>query len=192
MKRKLVAFLPFTAILLLALFRYLLFSGSGVECNVRIREGNEGFMSKVQLKLEDFRSTVIDRTERILPSPHAELLLGMVIGVDNFGKLPKFKQMLKDTGTIHVVVVSGFNVSLVFNMVMRLLGTRYKARNLILGLSATFVYSVVSGFDPPVVRAWIMGSLVSIGKYYGRVLDVFHVIFFTAGVLVLYDPCYLS
>ena len=49
-----------------------------------------------------------------MPSPHAELVLGMVLGIDNFDQLPKFKDTLKRSGTVHVVVVSGFNISLVY------------------------------------------------------------------------------
>jgi competence protein ComEC len=116
----------------------------------------------------------------------------MVIGIDNFGKLPKFKEALRTTGTIHVVVVSGFNVSLVFNMIIKLIGSPYKTRNIIIGVAATFLYSILSGFEAPVIRAWIMGSLASIGKFYGRSIDIFQLILFSASILVLINPCYLE
>lgn len=126
----------------------------------------------------------------LLPSPHAELLVGMTIGDDLFKNVPIFKQKLKDTGTIHVVVVSGFNISLVFGLVIKMLGSAYLKRNLLFAFCITFFYALISGFEPPVIRAWIMGSLIALGKYYGRKLPIVQVLVFSGLVLVLFNPSY--
>ncbi len=115
----------------------------------------------------------------------------MVIGADELGKIPKFKEALKNTGTIHVVVVSGFNVSLVFNLVMRFLGSKYKLKNLLVAQFFTFLYSIMTGFEPPVIRAWIMGSLVSWVKFYGRGVEGLRALLFTALFMILIWPYFL-
>lgn len=137
------------------------------------------------------RNYWIEKTYRYFPSPHSELLLGMTVGVDRLSDIPRFKQMLRRTGTIHVVVVSGYNVSLVYNLVIKMLGSPYKTKNIILGLGTTLLYALLSGFEPPVVRAWLMGSVVSIGKYYGRQLNAIRVLFLTALTLMIINPIYL-
>ncbi len=38
-------------------------------------------------QLEDFRNHYVDLIRKYLPSPHSELLAGMVIGVDELGKI---------------------------------------------------------------------------------------------------------
>ena len=48
-----------------------------------------------------------------LTSPYGELLSGMTLGVKEIP--PKFNENLIKTGVIHVVVVSGFNISLVIS-----------------------------------------------------------------------------
>lgn len=144
------------------------------------------------LSFDDFKKNVTDKVERLLPSPHSELLLGMTIGIDNLSRVPGFKKMLRQTGTIHVVVVSGFNISLVFNLIIKILGSPYKKRNLVIALSFTLFYSILSGFDPPVLRAWIMGSLISLGKYYGRLLDAMPVLIWSGLLMVLVVPSYIS
>ena len=141
--------------------------------------------------IEDIRKSSIELTSQYFESPHTELILGMTLGIDKFNKLRHFKAVLKETGTLHIVVVSGYNISLVFNLIIRLLGSRFRIRNLILALSCTFFYSVLSGFEPPVFRAWIMGSLIALGRFFGRSIDVIKVIYFTVLVMIIYDPRYL-
>lgn len=142
-------------------------------------------------QLEKFRQNSINLARKYFPSPHSELLIGMVIGADELGKIPRFKEALKTTGTIHVVVVSGFNVSLVASLIMGVLGSKYKTRNLIISQFFTFSYSVMTGFEPPVIRAWIMGGVVSWVKYYGRSVDGFRALIFTALVMIIIWPYFL-
>ncbi len=110
---------------------------------------------------KSIRTGAVSITRKVLPSPHSELILGMVIGLDEFGEVPIFKQMLKDTGTIHVVVVSGFNITLVFSLVQKFLGSKYKMKNMLMSQFVVLFYSLLSGFDPPVVRSLVMGSIAA-------------------------------
>ncbi len=132
----------------------------------------------------------INLIRKTFPSPHSELLLGMTIGFDDLKSTPTFNDVLKTTGTIHVVVVSGFNISLVFSLILKILGSRYQLRNLVLALLTTFLYALISGFEAPVIRAWVMGSVSSIGTYYGRSLAVIEVLIFSAAVLLIIKPAF--
>ncbi len=141
--------------------------------------------------IKKFRANMVLISRKHLPSPHSELVLGMTVGIDKFYEVPKFKKMLRDTGTIHVVVVSGYNVTLVYSTIIRLLGTPYKSRNIIIALAGTLFFAVVSGFEPPVVRAWVMGSIIAVGKYYGRRISAMKVLLFTGLALILANPKYV-
>ncbi|MBN1162563.1 ComEC/Rec2 family competence protein [Patescibacteria group bacterium] len=140
----------------------------------------------IQLR-QEILSKSIKVARKSLPSPHSELVLGMVVGADEFSKVPRFKRALKDAGLIHVVVVSGFNINLVFSLVANVVGSTYKLRNLLICESVTLFYSFLTGFEPPVIRAWIMSSVLYIGKYYGREINVLPAIIFTAAVMLILD-----
>jgi len=141
--------------------------------------------------LKRIRLASIDIVDRNFPSPHSELLLGMLIGLDRLEQVPYFSDALKNTSTIHVVVVSGFNIALVFGLVTKILGSEYKLKNLLIAQLFTVFYALLSGFEPPVVRALVMGSVVAWGKYYGRVLDGLRVLVFAASVMVIIEPTFL-
>lgn len=129
-----------------------------------------------------------EKMRSALPSPHSELVLGMTIGIDDLSKNPRFKDQLKRTGTIHVVVVSGFNMSLVAGYASKVFGSPYKKRNLFLTIVATFLYAAFTGFEPPVVRAWVMTTFMLIGKYSGRLLNSLRLLFVSYIVIVIINP----
>ena len=146
--------------------------------------------SQIRL-LNNIRTNAIDLARRHFPSPHSELLIGMTVGTDLFRDLPIFKKMLSTTGTIHVVVVSGYNISLLFNSVIKILGTKYKLKYLLIAFSATFFYALLSGFEPPVIRAWVMGVIIAMGKYYGKGIDGLKVLLFSGLVILIIQPLYI-
>jgi len=183
------------ALLLAALFLrvYKVCEGDFLTCQgvgeVGWKDRYETTMSPSKLNKFKAKTTYIARKN--LPSPHSELLLGMTVGIDKLYEVPKFKKMLRDTGTIHVVVVSGYNVTLVYNSIMKFLGTPYKLKNMVLAITGTLLFAVVSGFEPPVIRAWIMGSIIAFGKFYGRKIDAVNVLLFTGLLLALINPEYI-
>ncbi len=129
-----------------------------------------------------------EKARRSLPSPHSELVLGMTIGLDDLSMSPDFKNALKRTGTIHVVVVSGFNMSLVAGYALKIFGSPYKAKNLFLTLLATFLYAAFTGFEPPVLRAWVMSSFMLVGKFSGRLLNSIRLLVVSYFVVLLINP----
>lgn len=185
--RKYIPFLILFFIMLLRL--YLLCGTDWKECSERKLVTQPPKILDTSTKF--LRAYATAEVRKYFPSPHSELLLGMVLGIDDFQFVPKFKEALKDTGTIHIVVVSGYNISLVFDLVIRLIGTKYKLRNLLLAQCITFFYSILSGFEPPVIRAWIMGTIASWGKYYGRNVEALRILIFSGVVMCIINPLYI-
>lgn len=137
---------------------------------------------------KSIRGYSVQKVQETLPSPHSELLLGMVLGVDNFKYVPKFKNILKTTGTIHVVVVSGFNMTLVLDYVSKLVGNIYSRKKLTLVILMGLFYTLLTGFEPPVVRAWLMSTFILIGKFFGRSLDPIRLLLTAFLFILLIDP----
>jgi competence protein ComEC len=179
-------YLPVLLVVILALGRFISVCVTAKDACLEVRAIPEmPLFRKIRL-------SSIDIVDSNFPSPHSELLLGMLIGLDRLGEVPYFSQSLRDTSTIHVVVVSGFNIALVFGLVTKTLGSEYKFKNLLIAQAVTVFYALLSGFEPPVVRALVMGSVVAWGKYYGRVIDGLRVLLFAGSLMVIIDPAYLA
>lgn len=149
------------------------------------------FVSRIDSILENIRQVSSNIARKFLPSPHSELLLGLTMGIDNLSRVPKFKEALVDTGTIHVVVVSGYNITLVFVSLTQIIGSVYRKRNAVVVLVLTLAYSVLTGFEAPVVRAWVMTAVLIAGKYYGRRLPLLRVLFVSGLLMCALNPNYV-
>lgn len=178
-----------TLFVLLFIVSWLLQCGASFECNNKQISVFSFSSHPVFVRIRESSRT---KALEYLPSPHSELLLGVTLGQDELNKVPRFKALLKQTGTIHVVVVSGYNISLVFNMLYAFIGKPYTKPKLFMGVFVTLVFSFLSGFEPPIIRAWLMGVLLVISKYYGRRVPILNVLVISSLSMMIISPSLLQ
>lgn len=140
--------------------------------------------------LDVLRETISQTVRQSLPEPQASLLLGMILGVK--GGFPSgFYEALRVTGTLHVVVVSGYNITVLINALGRgltFLTLKTRFFFIVLGI-LLFIFLV--GFEPPVIRAAIMGTIALLATVLGRQKDALRA-FLIAGVLMaIFNPKWL-
>ena len=102
-----------------------------------------------------------------LPEPNASLLNGILFGVPL--KTNKFfYQELKQVGLLHIVVLSGINITLLAAIIGSI--TRFLPKRLSIFITITVIVCFVLfvGFQAPIVRAMIMGILTLVAVIYGR------------------------
>lgn len=137
--------------------------------------------------LNQFRELVTTTVRGSLPEPQSSLLLGMMVGIKS-GFPGEFYEALRATGTIHVVVVSGYNITVLINAVTKtLVFLPLKARFLVSFL-LIFLFISLVGFDPPVVRAAIMGSIALLGTVLGRQKDALRALLIAAALMLAINP----
>lgn len=131
------------------------------------------------------RKNILEFLQKSLPEPHSSLIAGMVLGSKK--NLPKdFYQALQSTGTIHVVVASGMNATLVGGFVLAtLLHVMKRKKAVILSVSVVWMYAVLSGFDAPIVRASVMATIATIAQFSGRL----HVTWWSLGMTIFLMLC---
>lgn len=104
---------------------------------------------------------------QILPEPHAGLLSGMLFGAKS--SLPKelYEQLIA-TGTIHIVALSGQNISILVGIISSL--TLRFGRKISFWLTVLILLGFISivNIEPSLIRAVIMGSMQLIAIYIGR------------------------
>lgn len=170
-----------------SIYKYDLFT----KCLIsKMSIGADNGESYIATNIDKMRKTMSSSVRNYLPSPHSELLLGIVVGINDLTKVPAFNDMVRSTGTIHVVVVSGYNISLVFSLIIGILGTKYKFKNFFIAQILALIYSILSGFEPPVIRAWIMGLISSFGNYLGRRVNALDALILSALMMLAYNPTY--
>ena len=161
---------------------------------------NDGKLEKAKLLsveerrvfLSGFRNSLISFYQSILPEPMAGLLGGIVLGAK--GALSSgFYEQTKNVGVAHVVVASGTNVSFVISFLLGITTFFFSRKKaipfVVLGI---ILYLFVSGFDPPLMRAFIMASVLFISQIKGRLVSSWRILIITAFIMLIYKPDWIS
>jgi competence protein ComEC len=98
----------------------------------------------IKSKLFSLKNVLASKIENIIPSPEGEYLNGLLFGVkESLGK--KLEKQFRDTGLIHVVVLSGYNVTLVAEAIMRSLSFLPIALKTSLGSLGIVFFAIMTG-----------------------------------------------
>jgi len=153
-------------------------------------EPDSSFIDPTTLAIR-VRTEVEKVYNHVLPEPESSLLAGIVLGVKR-GLPQQFYQSLQRTGTLHIVVASGYNVTVVLGTIVGLLAGLIRRQWAIsLGIIAVIFYAAMAGFEPSIVRAAIMGSLAYLAQVLGRKSESLRLLMVAAGVMILVNPLYL-
>ncbi len=133
----------------------------------------------------------LENIYRMFPDPESSLMAGILLGVDT-GLTKELQQAFKNTGTAHIIAISGFNISIIagifFAFFSRLFGERRGAVVAILGI---VLYTFIVGADAAVVRAAVMGSLALFAKQVGRRQTALNTLLAVAMLMCIWNPLYV-
>ncbi len=137
------------------------------------------------------REKLLSFYKKNLPIDHSALVAGVVLGSKQNIR-PEFWERLKITGTVHVVVASGMNVSIVAKFLISALVIFLPRRKAIpLALLGIWTYSIMSGFDAPIIRASIMGSITFVAQELGKLYYAGRALIFSAIIMIFFKPEWL-
>ena len=139
-------------------------------------------------RLKDRAAATVNR---ILPEPEASLLNGILLGIRG-GIPPDLYEQFNATGTSHIIVISGSNISLVVALLL-LAGQRLVGRKRAtwLALVGVALYTVMVGADAAVVRAAIMGGLYVFALQLGRPNATRNTLFAAGWLMTAQNPLVL-
>ena len=127
--------------------------------------------------------------QNALPEPVASFAMGLLIGQRS--TMPQdVITMLTMIGLVHIVAVSGYNVTILARAAARLkLPSKYQQLVLSLALIGGFV--LLTGFSASIVRAALVSLLTLWAWFYGRRIKAVVLICFAAALTSLLNPFYV-
>jgi len=126
---------------------------------------------------------------RTLPEPQAALAIGVVLGIQS--SIPdEVYQSFSVTGTSHILVVSGWNFTIVASMLGALAARLRLGRGatLALALVVMWVYAIFTGASAAVLRAAAMASLAAVARASERSSEPWHLLLGACWLISLADP----
>lgn len=138
------------------------------------------------------RRWILGVFENTLSGNHKALLAGFLLGETREISREVYT-MFRDTGTVHLLAVSGSNVWLVIGVIFGAMSLlRFpKLATTLLSLVCILVFANLVHNDPPVVRAGIMAAVVLLGVLLYRDVDLINVVSFAGLLILFFSPLFL-
>lgn len=139
-----------------------------------------------------FASRIKERAERVLslvPEEERGFLLGILIG-ERRGLSYSINKAFSDTGTIHILSVSGLHIALLgifFLGLFRLFGLKSKVSYILL-VPILFTFGLVTGMQSPTARSLIIGWIVLVSLMFDREFNHYNTLAIACLILLIINP----
>lgn len=148
--------------------------------------------SPLTQNLFKLKSAFGERIQRAIPEPHSSFLAGLILGGRR--SLPQsLSDELRITGTTHLVAVSGYNITIIADALLKTLMFLFVPFSWAFGLAIAGIvlFTILTGAAASVVRAAVMGILVLVARREGRQYRIRNALVFAAGLMIFYNPAIL-
>lgn len=146
-----------------------------------------GNSTKIRELLFNIKKRYIDTLNELIPDPQAALAGGITVGARrSLGS--ELTEAFRNTGLIHIVVLSGFNITIIILFLMRALALlpRFIMYGFI--VVAIILFAVLTGADAPVVRASAMGILGVLALTLGKKYIITRALLIVAFAMIVWNP----
>lgn len=125
--------------------------------------------------------------ERVFPEPDGSLLEGILLG-ERRGLPQDLSDAFIRSSLIHVVVLSGYNISIISTAVLSLLGFLSTGAALGTGAVLMVLFALLTGAGAATVRALIMALIAVLARYLGRPTAALRALAVAAAGMALWNP----
>jgi competence protein ComEC len=134
-----------------------------------------------------FKKQFMEAVNRNLPSPQAELVGGILLGLkSSLGQ--QLELDFRRVGLIHIVVLSGYNITIISIAILAVLFFLPLTLKLFTGLFAIFIFAILVGNGATVIRASLMSAIAISGQIFHKKYDVNRALFLAGIFMLLLNP----
>ncbi len=149
---------------------------------------SHGEGSIVTASLLSVKHFFIRGIERALPEPESALLAGLLLG-EKQSLGDSITQAFRNAGVVHIIVLSGYNVSLVIAAIM-FVAARFLPRAAVLTVAVVGIiaFAIMTGASETTIRASIMALIVILAQALHRPTDALRILLIAAAGMAVWNP----
>jgi len=133
------------------------------------------------------KNKFLEKVQKTMPSPESELLGGILLGTKrSLGE--ELEEKFRIVGLIHIVVLSGYNITIIAEAIFRVLGFLPRFISAGLGIFSVIIFSVMVGSGATVIRSTIMTILALVARLGNQNYNVNRALFVSGGLMVFHNP----
>ena len=127
-----------------------------------------------------------------LGSPVGQLVSSMVLGRKAVDLPIDLRDRFIEAGLAHVLAASGFHVSLLLGLILKLTNRFAAKPRLVVGICTLIIYLGLTGIQASVLRACLMGSAVLFALTWETKVKPLGSLLLAATIVLLFDPLLIS
>lgn len=145
------------------------------------------FVDVVSLKLFSVKKYFTNVLRTALGEPHASLASGLVVGE----KSSLGKELINDfrvVGLIHIVVLSGYNITIIGDLIRRIFIYLPRVWGIILSGISISIFGVLVGGGATVIRSCFMANTALFADFVRRDYKAFQALLFAGILMIMINP----
>lgn len=155
-----------------------------------VREESSSHLN-TQSILYSTRSMLEGKLMSLYAEPYSALADGMLFGSTN-GIDRNIYDAFRRSGTSHILVLSGFNISVVAAFLLFIFRLIFRRNYAIIGaMVGVVLFTIMTGFGSPAVRAAVMAIIALLGYYTGRQYRADVALLWAIFLMLLHNPLLL-
>lgn len=146
--------------------------------------------NSVPYALYSLKRGFVSNLENVLGEPHAALAAGLVVGE----KSALGKELIEDfrtVGLIHIVVLSGYNITIVADSMRRMLIFLPRIWGIMIGGIGIALFGILVGGGATVVRSCVMASIALVASLIRRDYNVGRALVLAGLIMLIQNPLIL-
>lgn len=133
------------------------------------------------------KNKFIESISALITEPESSLLGGLLVGAkSSLGT--ELKDAFTRVGLIHIVVLSGANLTIIASFIMRLFGFLPRMSRAVFGSIAVILFALATGAGATVVRATIMTLIALLGTTLHRGYSAVNALLLAGFLMVMQNP----
>src|SRR3989339_481657 len=129
----------------------------------------------------------LEKMDFAIPEPENLLMGGLILGErSSFGQ--EMRQRFIDTGTIHIVALSGYNVTIVAEWIMEIFAFLPRNFGFSAGIFGILLFVVMAGGQATAGRAGTMAVLAPFARATGRKYGVARALILAGVLMIIFNP----
>ncbi len=153
---------------------------------------SNGHGSRIQAKLYEFRAQIIEHYGHLIREPESSLVSGIVLGARS-GISHSLRNEFIITSTIHIIALSGFNISILASLVRDFFAFFLpRTLSLTFGGVTVILFVLMTGAQSTAIRAGIMALIALLARGTGRSYEASRALFIAVFFMLIWNPRLLA
>lgn len=153
-----------------------------------VSSGRGNFLKRSIYYLKEKFDAALDEN---IPAPEKSVMGALILG-ERFSLNQALLKSFINTGTIHIITISGYHIALVAGWIMKIFGFLPINFAAVFGIFSVFIYVIATGGAQTAVRAGIMATLALLAKTTGRLYGSARALVAAGTIMTIINPFILA